>query len=104
MTPKARGSFFDREGDGDPGRTPGPDKPAKCHARLSARRGDGKPVQGTSSLHQGQRSFAPRRQAGYMTAPDQNASTVKIILATGGSSTHDIFIGRPQVIVAYFKL
>jgi hypothetical protein len=35
-------------------------------------------------LHQGQRSHVPRRQAGYMTAPDQNAKTSKITLQRRG--------------------
>jgi hypothetical protein len=31
----------------------------------------------------------PRKQAGYMTAPDQIAIASKIILATQGPSIHD---------------
>jgi len=31
----------------------------------------------------------PRQQAGYMTAPDHNANTIIIILATQGPSIHD---------------
>jgi hypothetical protein len=33
----------------------------------------------------------PRKQAGYMTAPDQIAITSKIFLATQGPSIHDSY-------------
>jgi hypothetical protein len=54
--------------------------------RQQARYGDGNPIRG---LHQGQRSCEPRKQAGYMTAPDQIVVNVKIILAKQGPSIQD---------------
>ena len=40
-------------------------------------------------LHQGQRSLAPRKQAGHMTATRNDQLHTKIILAENGPSTHD---------------
>ncbi len=37
-----------------------------------------------SELHQGQRSYAPHRRAGHMTAPDHSARTASKALARGG--------------------
>jgi hypothetical protein len=37
-----------------------------------------------SELHQGQRSYAPHRRAGHMTAPDHSARTALKTLARGG--------------------
>jgi hypothetical protein len=34
-------------------------------------------------LHQGQRTYAPHRQAGHMTAADQIVQSAKIVLAIG---------------------
>ena len=42
-----------------------------------------------SGYHQGQRSNAPHKQAGHMTAPDWIAPNVNFSLASGGPSTHD---------------
>ena len=39
-----------------------------------------------SELHQGQRSYAPHRRAGHMTAPDHFASAASKSLARGGRS------------------
>ena len=37
-----------------------------------------------NELHQGQRSYAPHRRAGHMTAPDHFAGTALKTLARGG--------------------
>jgi hypothetical protein len=42
-----------------------------------------------SELHQGQRSKAPRKQAGHMTAPRNDHQILKSTLAPTGPSTHD---------------
>jgi hypothetical protein len=64
----ASGRAADRE---DPGKS----------RRNSARSLDRDPI---SELHQGQRSYAPHRRAGHMTAPDHSASAASKILARGG--------------------
>jgi len=43
------------------------EQPAKCHER-KARKSDRAQIVG---FHQGQRKYAPRQQAGHMTAVDQ---------------------------------
>src|SRR5215475_14298233 len=42
-----------------------------------------------SELHQGQRSHAPHRRAGHMTAPDHSASAASEIPCTRGPSTYE---------------
>jgi len=64
----ASGRAADRE---DPGNS----------RRNAARSLDRDPI---SELHQGQRSDAPHRRAGHMTAPDQIARTASKALARGG--------------------
>jgi hypothetical protein len=44
----------------------------------------------TSELHQGQRSYAPHRRAGHMTAPDHVARTTAKNPCTRGPSTYEI--------------
>jgi len=70
----ASGRAADRE---DPGNS----------RRNAARSLDRDPI---SELHQGQRSDAPHRRAGHMTAPDQIARTASKALARGGRP-HMIF-------------
>src|SRR5215469_4035787 len=48
----------------------------------------------TSELHQGQRSDAPHRRAGQMTAPDHFAETLLNILRRRGPSTYGIMQRR----------
>ena len=49
--------------------------------RTKARQTDWEPIR---ELHQGQRSHAPRQQAGHMTAPDQLAKQSSNLLPAGG--------------------
>ena len=60
--------------------------------RNAARSLDWDPI---SELHQGQRSHAPHRRAGHMTAPDHSARTASKTLARGG---------RPHMISANLGL
>jgi hypothetical protein len=53
-----------------------------------------------SELHQGQRSDAPHRRAGHMTAPDHIAGTAWKTLACGGRS----LIAPPLSIASFFLL
>ena len=64
----ASGRAADRE---DPGNS----------RRNAARSLDWDPI---SELHQGQRSYAPHRRAGHMTAPDHFANAASKALARGG--------------------
>ena len=64
----ASGRAADRE---DPGNS----------RRNAARSLDWDPI---SELHQGQRSYAPHRRAGHMTASDHSASAASNSLARGG--------------------
>src|SRR5207302_6454199 len=56
-----------------------------CVIGHKARRNDREPFSG---YHQGQRSYVPHQQAGYMTAPDRMLSRQNL-LATQGPSIHD---------------
>ena len=67
---KASGRAADREG-------------PENSRRNAARSLDWDPI---SELHQGQRSCAPHRRAGHMTAPDHSASAASKFLARGGRS------------------
>jgi hypothetical protein len=80
----ASGRAADRE---DPGNS----------RRNAARILDWDPI---SELHQGQRSDAPHRRAGHMTAPDHIAGTARKTLACGGRS----LIAPPLSIASYFLL
>jgi hypothetical protein len=55
--------------------------------RKAARSLDRDPI---SELHQGQRSYAPHRRAGHMTAPDHFAETQLKILRRRGPSAYDL--------------
>jgi hypothetical protein len=55
--------------------------------RGAARSLDRDPI---SELHQGQRSDAPHRRAGHMTAPDQFAETQLNILRRRRPSTYEL--------------
>ena len=63
-------------------------KDPKKSKRKAARSHDRDPI---SELHQGQRSDAPHRRAGHMTAPDQFAETQFNILRRRRPSTYDFF-------------
>ena len=80
----ASGRAADRE---DPGNS----------RRNAARSLDRDPI---SELHQGQRSDAPHRRAGHMTAPDHIARTASKSLARGGRS----LIASPLSIASCFFL
>ena len=80
----ASGRAADRE---DPGNS----------RRNAARILDWDPI---SELHQGQRSDAPHRRAGHMTAPDHIAGTAWKTLACGGRS----LIANPLSIASLFLL
>src|SRR6056297_1723207 len=60
------------------------DTPRWCQG-VTARSSDWDPASG---LHQGQRSEAPRAQAGHMTAPRNDHSQLKSTLAQTEPSTH----------------
>src|SRR5216684_2039271 len=60
-----------------------------CVIGHKARRNDREPFSG---YHQGQRSYVPHQQAGYMTTPDRMLSRQNR-LATQGPSIHDVADG-----------
>jgi hypothetical protein len=64
---------------------PYPEKPEVLSGH-QARSSERDPVSG---LHQGQRSYVPRKQAGHMTATQIDQNHLNLILANQEPSTHD---------------